>query len=230
LIVSPDVSNSTLPFIADGRTTNALLAGEEGEVLPNPDPNVLLAAAVTHYSDPTVSPAPAPYAGPYPAPNGAMVNVGGTLDLAGQVHYFPGGVSFSGSSAVVGAGTIVTGYGNPMTFQGSTTVDGNLIALASDPTVASNASITFQGSSDVKGLIYAHEDITFQGSFNLEGLVIAYRNGGGDLTTQGSTDITLDSTVLSDIPGFEAWANGFGGVGGIPGGSGPISARSWERQ
>lgn len=211
-----DTTDSTLPFIADGRTTNSLNAGESGLVLPNPDQAVLL--------DPT---------NPNLVTHGDASNqedVTGVLDLANQIHYYPGGVNFAGSSSVIGQGTIVVGNGNTMEFQGSTTINGNLIALRSDGAASDgNPSINFQGSTTVNGLIYAHEDVNIQGSFTLNGVVIAYRDGGGDLDTQGSTRITLDSSVFGGIPGFESWAAGFGGVGGAPAGSGALSILSWER-
>jgi hypothetical protein len=207
LVQSNDVSDSSLPFINDYRTNNALLAGEQGQVLPNPDPALLLAGAVVHTDPVGVSP----------------------FDTGGMVHHFPNGLSFSGSSQITGGGTIVVTGGNAISFQGSTNVDANLIALrdlAQQPS-GGNPTITFQGSATIEGFVYAHQGVHFQGSTDLDGLVVAY---GGDLTSQGSTNIQLNSTVLADIPGFNAWASGFGGEGGIPAGSGPISVRSWERQ
>ena len=210
---SSDTTDDSLPFIADYRLTNALLPGESGVVLPNPDQSVLL--------DPTIN-------------TNLVIHTETSLTdltLNNQVHYFPDGISFSGSANIVGPGTIVVGNGNQMEFQGSTgTIDANLIALR-DPTQfpsGGNPSITFQGSSRVNGLIYAHEDVSFQGSSRVNGVVIAYRDGGGNIDTQGSTRITLDAEVFADIPGFESWAAGFGGVGGHTG-TGPISVDLWER-
>lgn len=221
LVEQGDTTGSTLPFIADGRTTNSLMPGEEGKVLPNPDPSLLR---------------------PGPSNPGVVDHTGDTndltnypnLNLGGQIHYFPLGVRFAGSSTVAGPGTIVT-YDAPIIFQGNSDVEANLIALAPDPTVASNASIKFQGNASVKGLLYAHEDITVQGNFEVKGAVIAYRdgggdpNGGGDLISGGNTTIELVSDVLASVPGFAPWSQGFGGEGGIPAGTSPLSVCSWER-
>lgn len=206
LVQSNDTSDSSLPFINDYRLTNALATGEQGQVLPNPDPALLLAGATVH----------------------PETSIAGDFDTQGLVHHFPDGLSFSGSTNVTGGGTIVITGGNSLTFQGSSDVDANLIVLRDPAQYPSggNPSIDFQGSSDVKGLVYAHQNVMFQGSSDVQGLIVAY---SGDLNTQGSTDINLDATVLGDIPGFAAWASGFGGEGGIPSGSGPISVRSWER-
>lgn len=223
VVQSSDTTDSSLPFIADGRTTNSLNAGETGLVLPNPDQAVLLDPSnpnLNTYDGGTIPPALPP-----------RISVTGLLDLADQIHYYPGGVDFTGSSSIIGQGTIIVGNGNSMTFQGSTgNLNANLIALRTDATTSTgNPSIEFQGSTTVNGLIYAHEDVRTQGSFTLNGVVIAYRDGGGDLRTQGSARITLDSSVFGNIPGFESWAAGFGGVGGAPAGSGALSIVSWER-
>lgn len=215
LVQGGDTSPSTLPFIADGRYTNALTGGEQGQVLPNPDPSALIndgnPAFVRHdVTETTLS----------------------SLNLNGRIHYFPGGISFSGSNAVTGPGTIVAGEGNGITFQGSTgNLEANLIALRRPDQfpAAGTPSISFQGSTNITGLIYAHEDVTTQGSFTLNGVMIAYRPGGGNIRTQGSTNITLDSSVFAGIPGFEPWANGFGGTGGITPGAGALTVFSWEK-
>ena len=85
------------------------------------------------------------------------------------------------------------------------------------------------GSSRVTGLVYAHHGIDVSGSFRLTGILISYDPILGNLDTSGSTRVTLDSTVLAKIPGFEPWANGFGGDGGLPVGSTSIGVVSWER-
>ena len=217
LVTGGDGSASTDQFIADGRLDNSLLPGEKGQVLPNPDPATLLAPATL-----------VPYATVAPGPE--IVNY--DLNLDGKVHYFPYGVTFTGSSNVTGPGTIVVGNGSTMEFSGSTRdLEANLIALdaavpPSPPT--GGGTIRFQGNTSVRGLIYAHEDVIIQGNFDLEGMVIAYRDGGGDLISQGSTKIRLDPSALADVPGFEAWASGFGGVGGL-GGTSSLSVRVWER-
>lgn len=212
---SSDTTEDTLPFITGvSRTTNELLPGEQGLVLPNPDQGALL--------DPTLNPLLIEH------PETTL----SSLTLNNQVHFFPNGISFSGGANIIGPGTIVSGNGNPIEFQGGTgTIDANLIALRSPAQFPStgNPSIRFQGSTQVNGLVYAHEDVEFQGSSQVNGVVIAYRDGGGDITAQGSTRITLDSSVFADIPGFESWADGFGGVGGLPSGIGPISVDLWER-
>lgn len=206
LVQSNDTSDSSLPFINDYRLTNSLVTGEQGQVLPNPDPALLLAGAVVH----------------------AETTAGSTFDTQGLVHHFPNGLTFTGSTDVIGGGTIVVTGGNSLTFQGSSDVDANLIVLRDSAQFPSggNPSLNFQGSANVRGLVYAHQNVRLQGSSDVQGLIIAY---SGDLVTQGSTDISLDATVLADVPGFALWASGFGGEGGIPSGSGPLSVRSWER-
>lgn len=212
VVQSGDTTVDTLPFIADGRTTNSLNTGEQGLVLPNPDQTVIKATIVDHSLDPV----PGQWDGP--------------LDTAGKVHYFPLGVDFGSGTNITGNGTILVDHGNSINFQGNVNVDANLVALRDDPTTATgNPSITFHGNADVHGLIYAHEDVEVHGNFDLKGLVIAYRSGGGDLITHGNTSIFADSRVLSNIPGFDSWASGFGGVGGVPSGSGPLSVYSWEK-
>ncbi|MFA5505843.1 MAG: hypothetical protein WC423_10485 [Vulcanimicrobiota bacterium] len=217
-----DTSVSTEPFINDYRTTNSLLSGEKGSVLPNPDPTVLLAGAIIYDDDgdPLTTQGPA-------SPD--------DLNLGGQVHYFPYGLDFSGSSTITGPGTVVVGGGYPMNFSGSSRIaQVNLVAIRGSyngfPNTPSNdASISLSGSSRITGLVYAHDGVDVSGSFRLEGLVIAYDSVTGNFTTSGSTRIELDSTVLADIPGFEPWADGFGGTGGIPAGSASFGVVSWER-
>lgn len=212
VVQSGDTTVDTLPFIADGRTTNSLNTGEQGLVLPNPDQTVIKATVIDHSAD---------------VPAGQW---DGPLDTTGKVHYFPYGVDFGSGTNITGNGTILVDHGNSINFQGNVNVDANLVALRDDPTTATgNPSITFHGNADVHGLIYAHEDVEVHGNFDLKGLVIAYRSGGGDLTTHGNTSIFADSTVLANIPGFDSWASGFGGVGGVPSGSGPLSVYSWEK-
>lgn len=215
LVQGADTSPSTLPFIADGRTTNALVGAEQGQVLPNPDQSALINDANPAFVR-------------HPVTETSL----SSLNLNNRIHYFPGGISFQGSNAVTGPGTIVAGDGNSIEFQGSTgNLQANLIALRRPDQFPSGGdpSIRFQGSSNVTGLIYAHEDVDIQGSTTINGLVIAYHAGAGDITIQGSTQVTLDSSVLAGIPGFEPWANGFGGSGGQPVGSGAVSVYSWER-
>jgi hypothetical protein len=208
-----DSTVATEPFINDYRTNNSTAAGEKGSVLPNPDPAALLTGAEVH-------------------------DTGGLpfttdIDLDGKVHFFPYGVDFSGSTNITGPGTIVSGGGYPIKMSGSTrVVDVNLVAIRDGfgglPTVPGNdASIRLSGSSRVSGLVYAHHGIDVSGSFRLTGLLISYDPILGNLDTSGSTRVTLDSTVLSKIPGFEPWANGFGGTGGAPTSS--IGVVSWER-
>ncbi len=223
-----DSSGATEPFINDYRTTNSLLPGEKGSVLPNPDINALLAGAVIHDPDGD------------PATNNGPEDTG-DLDLGGQVHFFPYGVNCSGSTRITGPGTIVVGGGHPINFSGSSRIaEVNLVAIRgayTDPVTgtdyainsSNNASITFSGSSRITGLVYAHDGINDSGSLRLEGVLIAYDSVNGDLNTSGSSRIELDSTVLAGIPGFEPWADGFGGEGGIPAGSGSVGVISWER-
>ena len=217
-----DSSIATEPFIIDyTRYDNSTSPPEKGSVLPNPDPAVLLAGAVIHDAD-----------------NDPLTAEGawtGDIDLQGQVHYFPYGVDFSGSTNIIGPGTIVSGGGNPINFSGSTrVVDVNLVAIRDSyngfpNTLSNDASINLSGSSRVTGLVYAHHGIDISGSFRLTGLMIAFDATKGNLDSSGSFRVTLDATVLSNIPGFEPWADGFGGDGGIPVGSESIGVISWER-
>ena len=217
LVQPNDDSESTLPFINDGRTTNSLNSGEQGQVLPNPDRSHLTSVMVSH----------------------TETLIAGDFDTGGQVHYFPDGIQFGGN--VMGGGTIFVDNGKSIEFQGSTSVQANLVAMGDfggtsggggcghhgGATGGGGDVIVFQGSSTVKGLVFAHEGIRFQGSSDIEVIVISYR---GDIRTQGSTSIKLDSSVLANTPGFDAWASGFGGSGGIAAGSGAITVLSWERQ
>ncbi|HIB66760.1 MAG TPA: hypothetical protein EYO33_17005 [Phycisphaerales bacterium] len=208
-IQSGDTTESTLPFIIDyTRTTNQLLAGEQGLVLPNPDQTVLFSApnVVVHSTPPALP-----------------------LDLNNQIHVFSVNQDF-GSGDITGTGTIVVADGASLKFQGSQNLNANLIALRNSSQFpnSGNPTISFQGSTTVNGLIYAHEGIDVQGSFSLNGAMVAFRDGGAGIRTQGSTNITLDSSVFANVPGFESWALGFGGVGGIPAGAGPLSVVVWE--
>ena len=212
-VVSSDSTESTLPFINDGRITNSLSGSEQGLVLPNPDRALLIPADIA------TNPAYVDHTG--------ITSWSGPLDLNNQIHYFPDGIDFQGSTVITGPGTIIVDHGNSMHFQGSTTVEANLIALRDDASLNDGSpSITFQGSANVKGLVYAHQDIHFQGSSNIEGVIVAYK---GNFSTQGSNQFNLNSDVMAGIPGFDPWASGFGGLGGIPAGSGPMSVALWER-
>lgn len=208
LVQPNDTTDSTAPFINDYRTTNSTAPSETGNVLPNPD-----VAAMTA------------------APNYRLrseVTWSGPFDLNGEIHHFPNGIDFASNVNFTGSGTILVTGGNSLSFQGSTTIDANLIVLrdAAQYPSGGDPSIRFQGNSTVTGLVYAHQDVRCQGNCTVNGVMIAYQ---GDLRTQGSTDITLDSTVLANVPGFEPWSSGFGGSGGIPAGSGPLTVVSWER-
>jgi hypothetical protein len=223
-----DSSAATEAFINDYRTDNSLLPGEKGSVLPNPKIEDLLNGAVIHDPDGD------------PTTNNGPEN-SGDLDLGGKVHFFPYGVNFSGSTRITGPGTIVTAGGHPIDFSGSSRLaEVNLVALRTvytDPVTgtdyavntSNNASITVSGSSRITGMVYAHDGINGSGSLRIEGLLIAYDSLTGNLNKSGSTRVELDSTVLAKIPGFEPWANGFGGEGGIPAGSGSVGVISWER-
>lgn len=218
LVQSGDTSDSTLPFLLNYQTDNILNPGDSGFLLPNPDQTAMAAQWTEH--DATC--------------------IGSTFDTGSpclnghpatpsQLHHFPAGLTLGGSTTITGGGTLVVTGGNPLVFGGSSSVEANLVVLrsvAQQPS-AGDPSIRFQGSSSVKGLVYAHQDIHFQGSSQVEGLVIAYF---GSFSTQGSSDIRLDASVLEGIPGFEAWVSGFGGSGGIPAGSSALSILSWERQ
>ncbi|MBT9583302.1 hypothetical protein IV102_08125 [bacterium] len=242
LIFPNDATPDSAPFIADGRFTNTLNVGEVGEILPNPDPVVLLGLT----PDPAV---PGDYlkdlAGEYvmdPARTDVVphsladtaISSPTSLNLAGKIHFFPGGISFSGNGAVTGPGTIVAGAGKGISIQGNHNLEANLLALRWPGQMPSggNPTITIQGNTDVKGLILAHEDVDVQGNFHLTGMIVAYRPNGGDFDGQGNRGITFDSSGLA-LPGLQTWQTPPGGpVGGgtlgiTPGQ--PLKVLSWQR-
>jgi hypothetical protein len=214
LIEPNDTSESSRPFINDGRTSNALNAGESGQVLPNPLPDELLPP----------DPAGVLAADPVLVTIHSETNPGDPFDTAGGVHYFENG--FAGPRQVTGGGTIVVKDGNTISFSGNSDVEANLVSLT-DLSSSGSTLISFSGNSDVKGLIYSHDGVSVSGSFRLDGLLICYL---GNLDTSGNTSIRLDSTVLAKVPGFTPWLSGCGGEGGTPGGQGTLSILSWERQ
>jgi len=244
LIFPNDATPDSAPFIADGRFTNTLNAAEVGEILPNPDPAVLLGltpippppAVATDYAKDGLG----NYTTTRPADvvihseTETSISSPASLDLAGKIHLFPGGISFSGNSAVTGPGTIVAGAGKGISIQGNQNLEANLLALRWPGQMPSggNPSITIQGNTDIKGLILAHEDVDVQGNFHLTGMIVAYRPNGGDFDGQGNRRITFDSSGLA-LPGLESWqAPPAGPVGGgtlgiTPGQ--PLKVLSWQR-
>lgn len=218
-IVPNDTSEDTLPFIADGRTTNTKSETETGEVLPNPDPEKLLWPGFD-----SGAPAPAGY-----VDHGSTTRITGTFDLGGKIHYFPKGVTFQSGSTITGEGTIVVGEGNSAVFEipigsGNAFQKMNVIAIDGHNGTVGGSSILFKAATFIQGLVYSHEDITSQANFRVKGNVISYKSGGGDVVHTGARlDVHIEPYETA-IPGFEPW---FGGGGAS--GSGPVDIEFCQR-
>lgn len=214
-----DSSPATEPFINDGRFVNQTMPGDAAGavVLPNPDPAVILADpnTVVRDLDPLIQD---PLQLPYPE--------AGVLSLGGKTYYYPDGIDLGSVSQIQGPGTIVVANGRPIDCGNKQVSGANLVAIGGPDYDLDTSDITYKSSKQFDGLMYAHDNITTQGAFRLNGLIISYY---GNFKSQGGTRVTLDATVLADIPGFGPWANGFGGSGGIPAGSTSIGVISWER-
>ena len=195
-IVANDTSAATAPFIVDGRLTNDPPAGQE--VMPNPNPTTLLADAVVHTGPTTYS--------------------GTDLNLNGQVHYFPDGVTFGGGSNIIGEGTIVVGNGNAATFNTPLNNTFNVVALDGQNGTVGSAAIYFNRATTLTGLVFCQGSIYSSSSFNVTGRVIAY--GSGEFVGSGAhISGTMDRFTC---PGFEAF---FGGGGGPSN----TDISSWQR-
>lgn len=232
-----DTTADSAEFIADGRFSNTLSTGELGEVLPNPDPQRLLGLVPDGSGGYMVDGTTGLYVID-PARTDVVqhseTSHSGTFALAGKIHFFPQGVSFSGNTNFNGAGTIVSGAGNGIQFQGNTgpaTVNVLALRWPNQGPSGGNPTISFSGNTDLQGLVLAHEDVDIQGSFKLLGMIVAYRPNGGNVDGQGSRRITYSGAGLS-LPGLESWLAPAGpSTGnptlGIP--PGPVEVVWWQR-
>lgn len=227
-VYSNDTSVASAPFIADGRFTNTLNSGEVGEVLPNPDPVVLLGLTEDGAGDYVKDPLTGDYvidAARTDVVQHPETSVSGTLNLGGKIHFFPNGVTMDDVS---GTGSIVSGNGNKITFQrqirGFPQV--NILALRWKSQTGGDPSIEFaNGKNEINGLLLAHGNISTHSNFLLNGMIIA----GGDFSSQGHRVIQYDPVGML-LPGFESWLTG--GSGGVGGGLGlnlPVVVVSWQR-
>ncbi len=234
LIFPGDTTPTSAPWINDGRFSNTLNPGDIGEVLPNPDPTLLLGLTsdgAGGYLPDTTNPSL------YlldPARTDVVQHAetdGAGLNLNNQIHFYPNGFSISGNNAVSGKGTIVVGNGKDINIQGNQDVNANLIALRWPNQMPSsgNPTIHIQGNSDINGMILAHEKVDIQGNFDLKGMIIAYH---GDVHMQGNKHVTYDAGGFT-LPGLQSWQapltppTGPGTLGIVPGQ--PIKVLSWQR-
>lgn len=229
-VFANDSTPASSAFINDGRFTNTLNLGEVGEVLPNPDPVTLLGLTEDGLGDYVVDPLTGLYQ--VDAARTDVVQhpetVVGNLALDGKIHFFPDGVTID---TVSGEGTIVSGRGNPVTFNRA--IHGfarvNVLALRwqSQMPALGNPSITFTGGhNEIAGLILAHGNVSTQGNFNLRGQIVCY---AGNFTSNGNRNILYEPSGML-LPGFESWlTGGFGGVGGGLGLNQPVMIISWQR-
>ena len=237
LIFPNDTTPDSAPFIADGRFTNTLNVGEVGEILPNPDPAVLLGLTSDGAGNYTLDPLTGTYQMDATRTDVVLhtetdISSPASLDLAGKIHFFPNGIKFSGNGAITGQGTIVSGEGNGIEVSGNHNLQANLLALRWPVQMPSggNPSIKIQGNTDLKGLILAHETVDAGNNFKLTGMIVAYH---GNFESQGNRRITFDSGGLT-LPGLQSWQApppggpvGSGTLGITPGQ--PIKIISWQR-
>ncbi|MBI3929486.1 MAG: hypothetical protein HY319_28330 [Armatimonadetes bacterium] len=197
-----DTSEATLAFINDGRTDNVRGPAEQGQVLPNPDLNDILAAPdLVDWSNTGVKALP-------------------VLDLSGKIHYFPDGLSVG---RLTGEGTLVVGNGNSLDVDQDIAGRINIVLLRRLDQMPNdgNPSIDFKGDIDLEGLIYAHGRVETKGKFRLKGMIISYQD---DIEIKGKSTMIYDPEALAGIPGFEPWVGSGGGAG-----SGPVRTVSWQR-
>lgn len=188
LIYEGDTTAATNTFVSDGRTTNDAPPGFQA--LPNPDTSRLLAPG--SYVD-----------------HGGTTAISGTLDLNGQVHYFPQGVTFGRGASLAGRGTLVIGGGATGEFQCpvGTNFGGhpvNIVALDGAGGTAGGSRLIFREATNIEGLVYSHEDITSLASFRVQGSLFTYRAGAAVLDSSDSVEVVLDDLAVP-IKGFEAW-------------------------
>lgn len=235
LIFPGDATPASAPWIADGlHFTNTLLPGDVGEVLPNPDPKVLLGLT----EDGAGGYVPLAPGSPLYQLDSTRTDVvqypgnnGNGLNLNDKINFFPEGFSVSGNNAVSGRGTIVVGAGQSIHIQGNQTINANLIALRWPNQLPSsgNPSIDIQGNSDINGMIWAGQDVHIQGNFTGKGMIIAYK---GDVHMQGNKHLTYDAGGFG-LPGFGSWQapttppTGPGTLGIVAGQ--PLKIVSWQR-
>ncbi len=151
-----------------------------------------------------------------------------SFDTGGKVHVFPYGIT--GGGDLTGGGVIVTTGGSSMRFGGGT-IEASLVALRDgyegQSSASGGATISFQGHTTVRGLVYAHDGIAMQGNSTVQGLVLCYY---GNFESQGNSTVTLDAGVLARVPGFGAWASQFTNTAGILSGQGALGVWSWQRK
>lgn len=235
LIFPGDTTPASAPWIADGsRFSNTLNPGDIGEVLPNPNPELLLGLlpdGAGGYLPDGVDPSLYQID---PARTDVVQHSevdGAGLNLNNQIHFYPNGFSLSGNANVAGTGTIVVGNGKDIQIQGNHTLNANLIALRwpSQMPSSGNPSIDIGGNVDINGMILAHEKISVSGNFRLKGMLIAYH---GDLELQGNKRISYDAAGFG-LPGLQSWQatstppSGPGTLGIAPGQ--PLKILSWQR-
>lgn len=234
LIFPGDTTPASAPWIADGRFTNTLQAGDVGEILPNPDPVLLLGLVsdgaggyLPDGTNPTLYQID-------PARTDVVQHSevdGAGLNLNDQIHFYPHGFTLSGNGNVTGKGSIVVGNGKDIHIQGNHTINANLIALRWPAQMPSggNPSIDIGGNTNVNGMIFAHERISVSGNFDLKGMLIAYH---GDLELQGNKRVSYDPGGFT-LPGLQSWQatltppTGPGTLGIAPGQ--PLKILSWQR-
>lgn len=201
-----DTSEATLPFINDGRMDDQLAAGEQGDVLPNPDPAVLLSG-----------PDLVTWAG---------VTSLTLLNLDDKTHYFPDGIRLD---KIQGTGTVVVGNGNRLEVGSDVSGKINLIVL--DPggrgsggsgSGGAGGSLQLNRKSHLEGLVYAHGNVETKGDFDLKGVLVSYK---GDIKTK-KANIEYDASAFGAVSGFEPWVRR---AGGNPSGSGTLKVVSWQR-
>jgi len=236
-IFENDSSADTQPFINDGRLTSELQPGEEGKtVLPYPDIRQLL--EIDSYG--------------VPGPNIVQhteTTFGGALDLSGQTHWYPNGITFSSSAEITGTGTVVVGNGNSARFDctlGSTAGnpdedDGsgggtgipalkmNVLALFPDPEFdgtpqlgTGNPDVRFERYVNLEGMVLAGRNVETARKARIKGQIIAYQ---GDIIGDMRNILSLFPEVVGRVPGLETFATGSASSG--PGTA--VTITSWQR-
>lgn len=235
-VVENDTSPDTQGFINDGRTTGELQPGEEGRtVLPYPDFQQLLEIGTDGLPGPNIAQHP-------------ETSIAGQLDLNGQTHFFPNGITFTAGARVTGTGTVVVGNGNSALFQcplgdGSDADDDsgpgncgnqgttnpplkmNVLALFPDnagkPDLSGGTpSITFDGYTNVEGLILAGHTVKTDRKARITGQIIAYK---GDIIGEKRDVFTLFPEVMGGVTGLQGFSQGSGTT------SAPVTVLSWQR-
>lgn len=202
-IRSGDTSTDTQAFVADGRTYNSSVTGEE--VLPNPDVSRLLAPG--GYTD-----------------HAGTTSISGNFDLDGGIHYFPDGVTFASSANIRGSGTIVVGNGHSAVFRGSVGSGGspatfNVVALDGNDGRTGGGTVRFEGATFLRGLVYSHGSIETSAAFRVDGAVIAY--GNGEFSHTGASARISRADLTTPLPGFESFFD--------TGLDRPVVGVSWQR-